>query len=76
MERLHQLDAAYRAAKLIYDGCPIPSDDITPDDRIRLDMVRRVALKRFIAAENEYNAALDAYHIAASERTAIGMAAE
>jgi hypothetical protein len=74
---LHTLAQAHQAAKAIYDACPFANDASTPEERARIDMVRRIALKRHIDAENAYNAALDAEaERLASETTAHGMAAE
>lgn len=77
MSNLMELAKAFNEARDEYNCYAASNVSTDASEQVSNDLARRVALKRMIAAENAYHAALDveAERIA-SENTSMGMAAE
>lgn len=60
MTELMELASAYIVSKKIYEGMAMTNTPVDLKDMVAADLATRIAMRRMMAAEDAYKAALDA----------------
>lgn len=60
MSEIMKLASAYVAAKQIYEALSMSNTPVDLKDRVNADLATRIAMRRMLAAQDAYYAALDA----------------